>query len=200
MKVESLLRRLLAPSLLLALAACQSDMHADPPPPLEDHHASISNEIQASAEVVELDQVLRTISLRRSDGTVFSLVAGPEVRNFRQIKVGDELKVNYRETLSATILPRDTVLAEAEGALTAGRANAGAKPGAGVGLAFRFPVQIESIDQDRDIVVFSLASGELIARRIQTAEGRRFVEKLSIGDKVQLEYKEALVLGIKTPY
>jgi hypothetical protein len=46
-------------------------------------------------------------------------------------------------------------------------------------------------------VVFSLASGELVARRLQTAEGRAFVTSLVIGDVVQLDFTQSLALGIE---
>jgi len=76
------------------------------------------------------------------------------------------------------------------------RAKAGAKPGAGVGAGISVRAKVESIDRERDIVVCSLASGEMIARRVLTPEGRGFVKTLKIGDTVQLDYTEALALSI----
>ena len=64
-------------------------------------------------------------------------------------------------------------------------------------MAVSLRVKIESIDRTREIVVFSLASGELIARRLQTAEGRELVQELEVGDLVQLDYTETLALGIE---
>jgi hypothetical protein len=60
-------------------------------------------------------------------------------------------------------------------------------------------VKVESIDRTNQIVVFSQASGELIARRIQTPQGRDFVKKLKPGDVVQLVYVEAVALSIEEP-
>ena len=53
--------------------------------------------------------------------------------------------------------------------------------------------------RERDIVVFSLASGELIAHRLQTPQGREFVEGLKVGNVVQLDYAEAAALSIEKP-
>jgi hypothetical protein len=184
---------------LLAFTACKSDMNAETPPVPENHRAEISNEITAAAQVVGIDPTQRLVSLRREDGTVFTLEVGSGVRNFGQVKVGDELSVRYRETLAASLLPKDSGVGMAEGAFAAGRAEPGSKPGAGMALAISFPVEIESIDLDNDIVVFSLASGELIARRLQTDAGRTFVKGLELGDRVQLEFTEAVALGIETP-
>jgi hypothetical protein len=58
-------------------------------------------------------------------------------------------------------------------------------------------VKIESIDRERDIVVFSLSPGELIAHRLETDEGRDFASSLEVGDMVQLDHMEVLALTVE---
>jgi len=195
----TLVARLLLPAALLLSAACQSSQpkSSTPPPPPQSAKAKISNEFTASAEVTALVAAERKLTLRREDGSVFEVQADASVRNFDQIAVGDVLRVRYEETLAAVKLPAGTSIGTTEGAFAAGRAKQGAKPGAGLGLAVRMNVRIETIDREREIVVFSLASGELVARRLQTAEGRAFVTALTIGDVVQLDFTETLALGIE---
>jgi len=185
------------PCVLLALGACQSGKSGSPPPPPETRRAEISNEFSALAEVVAVAPAERRLTLRREDGRSFDLIAGESVRNFAQIAVGDVLRVRYKETLAASLRPTGEKIEPAEGAFMAARAKPGAKPGAGVGMAVSVRVKIESIDLERDIVVFAPASGELIAHRLRTAEGREFVRGLEVGDTVQLDYLEALALTVE---
>jgi myo-inositol catabolism protein IolC len=77
------------------------------------------------------------------------------------------------------------------------RAEVGERPAAAAAGAISARVKIESIDRERGIVVFSLASGELIARRLRTSEGREFVKGLAVGDVVQLDYTVAMALGVE---
>jgi hypothetical protein len=119
------------------------------------------------------------------------------VRNFDQIVVGDMLRVRYQETLSATKMPAGSVPGPVSGALAAGRAKPGMKPGAGVGYTYSLRVRIESIDREHEIVTFSLASGELMSRKLQTNEGKEFAAGLKVGDVVQLDYAEALALAVE---
>jgi len=123
--------------------------------------------------------------------------AGPEVRNYDQIAAGDTLRIHYKEVLAAAKLPPGESTKPVEGAFAAARAKPGEKPLAGAALGLSVRVRIESIDRGREIVVFSLASGELIAHRLQTSEGRAFVQELEVGDLVQLDYACALALGIE---
>jgi hypothetical protein len=188
----------LLPFLLLA-AACQSSQTAPPsaPPPAQGQKAHVANTFEASAQVVSVDAASRRVSLRREDGTVIDLQLGEQVRNFAQIAVGDVVRVSYEETLAAAKLPAGTDIRTAEGAFAAGRAKAGAKPGAGVGAGISIRVRVESIDLPRDIVVFALGSGELMARRLRTQEGRAFATGLKVGDLVQLDYTECVAVEVQ---
>jgi len=160
-------------------------------------HAQLTNEYVASAEVLQVDAAERVLTLRREDGEWLQLEVGESVRNFDQIQVGDRLRVRYAESLKATLLAPDARTPAAGELVAAERAAAGAKPSGGVGYAATVRVKIESIDRERDLVVFSLDSGELVTHRIATPEGRRFVSGLKVGDSVQLDYAEALAVSIE---
>jgi hypothetical protein len=206
MRSPSLTRplRILLPGTLLALAACQTDQSRPPSPPPASYEkqyekpqrAEISNEFTATAQVIAIAPGERIVTLRREDGTHFDVQAGEGVRNFDQIAVGDELRVRFKEVLAAAKLPPGEPRS-GQAALAAARAKPGSKPGAGVGMGVSLQVKIESIDRERGIVVFSLASGELIAHRVQTPEGRDVVKSLAIGDLVQLDYGRALALTVE---
>ena len=157
----------------------------------------LRHQLAALGTLVAVDHAKRLLTLRREDGGLLEVEVGEAARNFDQIAVGDTVRVRYEETLTAEKLPPGEALRPAEGAVTAALAQAGTKPGGGVGIALSVPVKIESIDLPRSIVVFSLSSGELIARRVETPEGRAFLQGLAIGDTVRLDYTEALALGIE---
>lgn len=197
MNTRSSLRspRCLLPVLLVALSACQSTGGESTTAQLPK--ARVSNEFEAAAQVVSIDAAERKLMLRREDGSLLDVRLGESVRNFAQIAPGDMVRVAYQETLVAAKLPAGTDIGTAEGVFAGGRARAGEKPGAGVGMALSVRVRVESIDVEHDIVVFSLGSGELIARRLRTAEGRGFVQNVQVGDIVQLEYTESVAIAVE---
>ena len=159
--------------------------------------AEIANEFTVSAQVLGVAPETRTLSLRREDGTSFDVVADANVRNFDQIEVGDVLRVRYRESLKATRLPPGEPMRPAEATLGAGRAPVGAKPAGAAGWAVSTRVRVELVDPASQIVVFSLPSGELVAHKVQTAEGREFIKGLKVADLVQLDYAEGVAIGIE---
>ena len=55
----------------------------------------VTSEIKTQSGVVEaVEGQSRSVTIRKPDGTVVTTVAGPEVKRFDEIKVGD--KVNVR--------------------------------------------------------------------------------------------------------
>lgn len=201
--------RVLTFSALVALAACASEsshessysaVKAAPAAATSSSdgaHAQISDQLSATAKVVAIDKAQRLVTLRGEDGRVFQVKAGDEVRNFDQIAVGDQLKVTYKVALSATRLPPGETQTPPAGGVVAARAAPGEKPGAGVGAVVSVRVKVASLDPAHDIVVCALPSGELVAHKIATDEGRAFVKHLKTGDLVQLDYSEALALSVE---
>ncbi len=160
-------------------------------------HVDIVSEFTAAAEVVDIEKEERIVTLRREDGSLLVVRATEDVRNLDQIEAGDKLRVYYKESLSATKLSAGESLRPAQVSVAGDRAEVGQKPAAAAAGTVNARVRIESLDRERDIVVFSLASGELMARRLRTPEGREFLKGLSVGDVVELDYTVAMALGVQ---
>jgi hypothetical protein len=197
--------RVLTFGTLVALAACASEsshtaVKAAPAGTTVSSagtHTQISDQLSATATVVALDKAQRLVTLRGDDGRVFQIKAGDEVRNFDQIAVSDQLKVKYKVTLSATLLPAGEAQSAPVGGVVAARAAPGEKPAAGMSAMVSVRVKVASLDPAHDIVVCTLPSGELVAHKVATDEGRAFVKHLKPGDLVQLDYSEALALSVE---
>jgi hypothetical protein len=158
---------------------------------------TITSQAQTTAQVVAIDRAARRVTLRAAGDRLAEVHCSDAVRNFDQIRVGDLLRVSYRQELTATKLPVGTPDADPQAGLAAARASAGERPGAAVGAMASVRVTIVSIDPAQDVVVFALPSGELVAHRVATAEGRAFVKGLEVGSKVQLDHAAAVALSVE---
>jgi len=158
--------------------------------------AEISQEIVLKSIVQAVDAETREITLEQQDGTKVVIVAGPQVRNFAQIDVGDTVEARYRLSLSARRLEPGEVGPEPTAGMAVGVAEAGSKPGIGIGVGVEVTVTVESVDKKQHIVVFTGPAGELHAVRAQRDEGRRFISGLKTGDRVKLVYTEAVALTV----
>lgn len=176
--------------LALGFIGCQSA----PEPP---NSAEITNEVKAEATVRAIDRLTRQITLRREDGTQFAFVAGPEVRNFDQIEVGDTVKAHYIEMLSARKLAPDEPSTETAGEVATARAERGEQPAGVISTGVAMTVRVESVDLEQHLVAFTDPAGRLRAVRAQRDEGKAFVAGLKPGDRVELIYGEAVAITVE---
>ena len=131
-----------------------------------------------------MDKATREVTLQRPDGTHVVVLAGPEVRNFDQIEVGDTVTARYAESISARQLGPNEVAQDPEVLVAAGAAEAGARPAATIGAGLALTVTVENIDYNDNLIVFTDPSGALHAVRPSTGTGKTFIKKLKVGDRV----------------
>jgi len=156
----------------------------------------IVDEIDMEAQVVDVDQSSRELTIQAVDGSRVVLMAGSEVRHFDQISAGDTSSASYVVSLSARKLPADEPDTEATLGTTAACAEAGTKPVGGIGAGITMTVVVKSVDLDSNSVTFMGPDGMLQAIESEREEGQKFIAGLKPGDRIELIYTEASVLSI----
>jgi hypothetical protein len=150
-------------------------------------------EVSATVEAIDTDN--RLISLRGPNGPA-TILAGPEIVNFPQIHVGDEVKVKYTVAVAAKITKNKatptTKLDTQEHV-----APEGSKPSASVGATISTTVQIESVDTSFDTVTFKRPDGFVRTIAPASPEGKKFIHTLKKGDMVDVSYSEALAISVE---
>jgi hypothetical protein len=153
---------------------------------------------ELSATVESIDPATRMIGLKAEDGSSASFAAGDEVKNFAQIRVGDKVVVSYYQGLAAELQPKGTPLSKKVDQLDiTTAAEAGTKPGAGVGTATRGTVVIEKTDMVNNTVSFRRPDGTSRTLPVKSPEGQNFIAKLKKGDQVEVLYIEALAVEVR---
>jgi hypothetical protein len=164
----------------------------DPKP----YTAKDSIELKATVEEVHPD---RSLVLKGESGERLALVAGPDVRNFEQLKVGDQVSLVYHVGIAAQVKPKGTPVSEPEATTYEKRALPGEKPGGSVGRELATTVQIESVDTSFNTVTFKKADGITRTVAVESPEARKFIKTLKPGDPVEIRYSEAVAVSVK-PY
>ncbi|HTT42490.1 MAG TPA: hypothetical protein VMG33_05415 [Steroidobacteraceae bacterium] len=172
-----------------ALAACKST----PPAPPEPVYRDVTRHVTATVEVAE--PVTRLLKLRTSDGSTW-LRAGPDVRNFEQIKVGDKVTVSYSIAIAAQVSPKGATPIPQQMALGAYRAAPGQRPAAGTDTTVIETVTIKSVDTKAHTVTFLRQDGTEDTADIRSEEGRAFIAGLHPGDQVDVAFNEAIAVSV----
>lgn len=162
---------------------------ASAPEPLE-----VSEVETLEATVVAVDARARTLVLRGPQGNELGLNVGPEVRNLAEVEVGDILSVSYYSGFLFSIAEPGQAGGDFE--VAAGRAEEGARPGAIVGATLRETVEILSVARDGTAVSFRDPEGLIQSVEVPRKEGQEFARKLRSGDLVDIQYSEAVAIGV----
>lgn len=145
--------------------------------------------------VVSIDAAQRRIELKHADGSITSYKCGPEIRNFAQIKVGDQVKATVVDEVAVYLKP-----ASASQSLTATGATIGARLGARPGVVsldtLDFTARIAAIDPWRHSVTLQTADGR--TKPITVSEFINLAD-YSVGDEVSVRLTQALAVLVEKP-
>lgn len=164
------------------VAGCASEMQTG---------AGTESLMTASATVTAVDQSTREVQLAAEDGSVFTVVAGPEVRNLAQLEAGDVVTMDYYQSTALELA--DPSAPPADAAVLSATAPEGAKPGAMV--AETETIVVEVISYDAGVATFRTPDG-LTRSAVVPPELRDFAETVSPGQHVRVTMTDAVAVTI----
>ena len=150
--------------------------------------------LQATVDAVDMQK--RTVTLILPDGKKKTLTAGPEVKNFDQIKKGDKLKVKLIETV-ALFVRKASDPPDAGEAAEVSVAPKGEKPGLMAVKTAEITGNVQAIDYKKRTVTLKGPEGNLATLKVGKA-AKRFNE-VKKGDQVVLRVTEALLIDVTKP-
>lgn len=167
-------------------------------PASADHHgAKREDAVTVTAQIRAVDYNTREVLLRGEDGSEVVVVAGPEVRNFDQIRIGDILSITYYEEVAAHIANAESS-STPSGAATAGRAAKGEKPGMVAAESVNMVVEFISYDAESHIATFVNPDGTP-GSVVVNPKMREFAASLNRGDMVDVTVTRAIAISMESP-
>jgi hypothetical protein len=149
--------------------------------------------VTAAASVEAIDIANRVVTLKGPQGKVFEVVAGPEVRNFDQIKVGDEVRVRYLEAVTLELKKGGGGVRERVESGDAARAKAGEKPGAAEVRRVTVVADVTAVDPKTQTVTLR---GPNRTVDLKLKDPKQFA-LVKVGDQVEATYTEAVAVTVE---
>jgi hypothetical protein len=183
------------PALMLAFVgyAQESDTKAKAKPDAEG--AIEIGAITATSKVTAVDPAERTVTLTNEAGETNTYKLGKKVRNFDQIKVGDEVKATLLESVAVVVRKSSAPPDASERDLVA-VAPKGAMPGVIMAKTRQITAKIASVDtQARTVTVEGPAGGTPTIK----VGPKVNLDELQKGDDVTLRVTDALAIRVEKP-
>ena len=155
---------------------------------------AMAEAVRVSATVQAIDKDKRLLTLKRKDGSTFVVTAGPEVKNFDQIKVGDEVVLRYVEALTLELKKgtgggiRERVEREA-GAV----AKPGEKPGVAIGRQVTVVANVVAVNKAKQTVRLRGVEHTI---DLKVRDPKQF-NMVKVGDQIEATFTEAVALSVE---
>jgi hypothetical protein len=148
--------------------------------------------VTLSARVVGIDRPDRIVTLKGAKGDTVDVVCGDEVRNFDQIKLGDQVTARYVESLYLELKKTSTGVRERVESEAGARAKLGERP---AGMAVREVVILADVtDVDPKNQTITLRGPKKsVTLPVKNPDQFKVVKK---GDQVEATYTQAFAISV----
>jgi hypothetical protein len=156
----------------------------------------LGDAVVMTAKVEAIDQKDRTVALRGPAGNVFVVEVDDAVKNFKQIKVGDQVRVAYYEAVAVYFGKVGEQPVEDAEAIVA-TAPKGQKPG-GVAIgAVDVSATVQAIDHAARTVTLKGPEGNAMTVKVDpSVQG---FDQLQVGASIHVRYVEAVAISVEKP-
>ncbi|MCV2371044.1 hypothetical protein [Roseateles oligotrophus] len=155
-----------------------------------------AGELVVRAKVVEVDLVNRTATLRGPKGEMQTVTAPEDMKNFAQVRAGDELVVRYTAAVAAKLEKVEpTGIRQRIESSSSAVAASGALPGMAAGRTVEVLAVLKALDKKNGIATLRGATRTF---SLVVPEGID-ISKLKVGDEVRAAFTEAIAINVERP-
>jgi hypothetical protein len=150
--------------------------------------------VELTAQIEAIDHDGRLVTLKDKTGTLQTIHAGPEIKRFDELKVGDTVTFRYYESVAFVIRkPGQPGSKPATGEETIARGK-GARPGATISKQETATVTVKAIDAKTPAITVLTADGRTASFKV---EDKKNLTGVGVGDKVEITFTTAVMISVK---
>ncbi|MGV2845707.1 hypothetical protein ACE1OG_17735 [Aeromonas hydrophila] len=154
--------------------------------------ANLVEAVSAQATVTAIDMASRKVSLKNAAGEAFDIVAGEQVTNLTNLKVGDVVALRYLQMLDLELLKGTAGVRKRIVEVAADKAEAGEKPGAGIGKKVTIYGDVIAVDKGQQTITVKGVDHTLVLKVHNPAQ----FALIAKGDQIKAVQTQAVGIGI----
>ena len=155
--------------------------------------AGAAQTVKLTGTITAIDAATRAITLKGPQGKELTFTAGPEVKNFAQMKVGDQVVAEYVEALTLELKKGSTAVVSRTEQVGAAGAKPGERPAGMAGKQVTITAEVVGVDPTRQVVTLK---GPQRTVEMKVADPEQF-KRIALGDRVEATYTEALAITVE---
>ena len=153
---------------------------------------AVADAIELQGTVTALDKNTRTVTILGATGNVMTVTAGPQVKNFNKIKVGDLVTLSYVAALGLELKKGGGRLRERIESEQSTAAKPGEKPSGSMSRTVKIIADVTEVDAGAGTITLRgpQRSVDLVVK------DRELLKDVRVGDQIFATYEELTVLSI----
>jgi len=154
---------------------------------------TISSEVKTeTGSIAALEAQTRSVTIQKSDGTYVTVVAGPDISRFSELKVGQKINVRYYENV--VVMLKQPGEASKDTATKGTTGSEQALPGGTKARQRTVTATITAIDPATPSITFTGPNGWKYSSKVQDKDA---LAKVKVGDKVDIVWTEAMLVSLE---
>lgn len=154
--------------------------------------ANIVEAVYAQAKVTAIDIASRKVSLTNAASEAFDIIAGEQVTNLANLKVGDTVALRYLQMLDLDLIKGGAGVRQRIVEVAADKAGAGEKPGAGVARKVTLYGDVIAVDKAQQTITVKGVDHTLMLKVHDPAQ----LALIAQGDQIKAVQTQAVGIGI----
>ena len=153
----------------------------------------VGETITTRGTITAIDQAARLMTVQRANGEVVVVQVGKRVKNFDQIKVGDQIVYRVGEAVLLELKKKGDGIRERTETEGAGVAKPGEKPGVVVARQVQVVADVTAVDKKKGKITLRGVN----ETRTLKVKDPKVLSKVKVGDQVEITYLEGEALSVE---
>lgn len=154
-----------------------------------------SKHLQATVE--DIDYAKREVTLKGPEGNSVRLAVGDSVKNFPQMKKGDQVNIGYYESVALSVVKPGEDLPPTSRTDALATREPGQKPGGAGVSTIQTTATIEDIDRENREVTLKGPDGNVVKVTVDPSVGN--LQRIKKGDQIKATITQALAISVDDP-
>ena len=155
--------------------------------------AVIAETVKLTGTITAIDAKTRDVTIKGAQGNEVVVTAGPDVKNFDKLKVGDAVALQYVEALTLELKKGGGLVVARSEKANAVAAKPGELPAGAVGRQVTVVADVVATDPAKQTITLK-GPQRTVTMRIPDAEQFKRVAK---GDQVEATYTQAMAVAVE---
>ena len=155
--------------------------------------AGMMQTLNVTATITAIDKAKRDVTLKGPQGNLLTVTAGPAVKNFDKLKVGDQVDMKYVEAVTMELKKGGGMIVSRTEQKGAVGAKPGATPAGMMGREVTIVADVVAVDPAKQMITLK---GPVHSIDLRVDNPEQF-KRIAKGDQVEAKFTQALAVSVE---